>query len=766
MKRTIILSLLCLSGAMSNMAQEAFTDSGISYLLTSGNTVAVIGCELGEGDLAIIPESITHDSKIYNVTSVGVGAFKDSYVAAIGLPKTITEIGDSAFYGCVATYIQMPEAVTRIGNGAFAECKALGHLNLPASLQQIGDDALSSTPLYSIGDEANLQHLTHIGENALANTRLQKFPLTDAVSELGSGAFSGCSRLKEIHLPASLTKIPDHLFSECQSLTYVELPNGITHIGQSAFANSGLTGIDLSEYKGSIGVLAFNGCQHLNSLSLPANNPNCYTSSDGKLLYGRESKELITVLPNAERIVIPYPATGVYEQSLEQSEYKSYSYPLSGAFFNLTELELPHSWKASMGDAYTPALKTLTMRMPSEYFSNQGYSALNGLGEGESPCDIYVFSYAMDELYNSPSWRNYVQRERDADTREYYYKNLHAIERPTEQLYMAEVRPLYDNLSYVEDRLSILWDADWNTALENTFPQYFTSGDVWNSRYGDVKLSYRNYLMSQYMTPNHFRGFCTAEDSTIQCLDGMLCFAKGFDVNNYANWFLHTNFIPAPDFIPYGTTFGGSTDDVNAETYAADAAWQLPVENYSVLSGASETRVPNITYALRMVPDVKYNIYAVVPPHHPWDTEEQTYRNKFRGQFASISEIGEDGAYRTSNVRSEDLDVSYETGQVDTLLIFQDVQVISDIYNVLTLNSSAKIADRRNGYTDALALIGILVVPQTELETYPDAMSSTKVTSPTVQERYDLSGRRITSPSRGITILRMSDGTTRKVMVK
>ena len=32
--------------------------------------------------------------------------------------------------------------------------------------------------------------------------------------------------------------------------------------------------------------------------------------------------------------------------------------------------------------------------------------------------------------------------------------------------------------------------------------------------------------------------------------------------------------------------------------------------------------------------------------------------------------------------------------------------------------------------------------------------------------RYDLNGRRLDAPQRGLNILRMSDGTVRKVMVK
>ena len=95
------------------------------------------------------------------------------------------------------------------------------------------------------------------------------------------------------------------------------------------------------------------------------------------------------------------------------------------------------------------------------------------------------------------------------------------------------------------------------------------------------------------------------------------------------------------------------------------------------------------------------------------------------------------------------------------------MEVISDVYNLLTVTSRATSADiRRGGYTHALALIGILCEPQTDFEYYPDAVAGIRTEGATIVERYDLQGRRHTAPAKGVNILRMSNGTTRKVMVK
>lgn len=48
-------------------------------------------------------------------------------------------------------------------------------------------------------------------------------------------------------------------------------------------------------------------------------------------------------------------------------------------------------------------------------------------------------------------------------------------------------------------------------------------------------------------------------------------------------------------------------------------------------------------------------------------------------------------------------------------------------------------------------------------DTAPDAISSTVVSAPAVQTRYAVDGRQLTAPSRGISIVRTSDGRVRKV---
>ena len=73
---------------------------------------------------------------------------------------------------------------------------------------------------------------------------------------------------------------------------------------------------------------------------------------------------------------------------------------------------------------------------------------------------------------------------------------------------------------------------------------------------------------------------------------------------------------------------------------------------------------------------------------------------------------------------------------------------------------------QRQGYSNSVPLIGILCMPQSELEILTDAVQAVRQEESTVVARYDISARRLSSPQRGINIIVLSDGTTRKVMVK
>ena len=94
-----------------------------------------------------------------------------------------------------------------------------------------------------------------------------------ALSEIGPGVFSGCSRLKRISIPPSVQSIGAGAFYCCYGLEQLELAPGgsLKDIGESAFSScEKLDGVVLPQSLESIGAYAFNGCSSLRELRIPA----------------------------------------------------------------------------------------------------------------------------------------------------------------------------------------------------------------------------------------------------------------------------------------------------------------------------------------------------------------------------------------------------------------------------------------------------------------------------------------------------------------
>ena len=118
---TLILSALF---SISASAYDVEVD-GIYYnIVTKAKTAEVTrGDNKYSGDVTI-PETITVDNVVYNVTSIGDHAFFACHgLTSITIPNSVTSIGFDAFRDCTGlTSITIPNSVTSIGNGAFGGC--------------------------------------------------------------------------------------------------------------------------------------------------------------------------------------------------------------------------------------------------------------------------------------------------------------------------------------------------------------------------------------------------------------------------------------------------------------------------------------------------------------------------------------------------------------------------------------------------------------------------------------------------------------------
>ena len=264
--------------------------------------------------------SSDHSIKVYD-GSYGSYSYADAYS---GDEKSV---GDYTFcYLPSLRKIILPDNVASIGNCAFRYCSNLISVKLPTGLTSIGCQAFEyCTGLTSLELPTGL---TSIYDNAFCwCTNLTSLQLPYNLTIIGNGAFLHCTGLTSLELPSGLTSISAYAFSECSGLTSLKLPSGITSIGYSAFAYcSGLTSLQFPSNLTSIGMSAFEGCTGLTSLELPSgltkieegafwgcsNINSIYAYMPDPLLFDGEAKDFPTCFNENCTLYVPKKSYTAY----------------------------------------------------------------------------------------------------------------------------------------------------------------------------------------------------------------------------------------------------------------------------------------------------------------------------------------------------------------------------------------------------------------------------------------------------------------------
>ena len=252
-------------GAVCQMCRHSF----FRYKTSNNSTWNINRYDFGAN---VVSHDIVNDECVIEfdapITKIPNSVFsRSTLVGELRIPKSVTSIETNAFYGCsgLTGDLTLPNSITSIGAAAFKKCSGFnGTLTLPNSLTTIGTNAFD-------GCSKLTGNLT----------------LPNSITSIGAAAFMNCSGFNgTLTLPNTITSIDRSVFLRCSGLTgALTLPNSIKSIEYNAF--SGCTGFNgtltLPSSITTIGNSAFSGCSGFTGTLIL---PNSLTSIEKKAFYG------------------------------------------------------------------------------------------------------------------------------------------------------------------------------------------------------------------------------------------------------------------------------------------------------------------------------------------------------------------------------------------------------------------------------------------------------------------------------------------------
>ena len=302
------------------LTDEIFAQKGNDYNLADLKRIRIKG-QLNDADLTTLrdrcPNLMEIDmSKVLNTTFLESQFANHYYLRYIVLPDYFEDITYHAFYQCYnLNSIVLPASMKTIGNGAFYRCYNLREAIIPEGVTKVGNDAYNESGLWKIQFPSTMS-------TVMPNTCKRNYELTDILFNgqttiEDSYAFAECTHLRKLVMPATMEHIEAHAFEECKRLEDVQLNEGLIDIWHNAFDNcKALTQLTLpSSVQGLYGC-PFTNCDNLQNMTcLGVAPPFTMHSQVSTSSSARSNPFGDREIDKNRTISVPYISQNVYKQT-------------------------------------------------------------------------------------------------------------------------------------------------------------------------------------------------------------------------------------------------------------------------------------------------------------------------------------------------------------------------------------------------------------------------------------------------------------------
>ena len=338
---------------------------------------------------------------------IGDYALATSLVENIELPDELESIGVSAFDSCkrLKGKVTIPEGINTLAASCFYYCARIDTLSLPSTLKNIEENALSG--LISMRSINLPNSIQSIGNGACSYWfgYLNDLALPESLETLGRRAFRQ-SHIQKLFFneQCKLASISQYAFEDCR-LTEVSFSPSIIVIEEGAFRNNFIEELYLPASIRSIDILAFQNCKYLKKVVIPATIReilgdafnSCNSLTDIYIMAMNPPTIVASSFEYPERMTlyVPEGAKAAYEAANHWKDF--------GAIVEVTEFpsagrEAVIAEGAISGRAFGAAGEAVVEGddVPYAIFSTDGTEVASGVAEGRTtiplPAGIYVAS--------------------------------------------------------------------------------------------------------------------------------------------------------------------------------------------------------------------------------------------------------------------------------------------------------------------------------------------------------------------------------------
>lgn len=263
--RRLSLLMLIFTGLCTSLSVQAqVLIDNIYYLLSEESATAsvsykketvtrpygIIVYESNYSGMVVIPEYVAYNNKTYKVTSIQHNAFnKCQNLTGVKIPNTVTRIGDEAFIDCShLTDMEFSLGIESVGTKAFKNCSALKTI-IPKVIRDLGEDAFSGSGIIS--------GKTISGINYILNGNATIIPADVCAGENGQLIYNKDFSYdnKTIYLGQVISdgkqsyrvnSVGDHAFENCALNALFVYDYSDIYIAESAFKESKIDGVFLN----------------------------------------------------------------------------------------------------------------------------------------------------------------------------------------------------------------------------------------------------------------------------------------------------------------------------------------------------------------------------------------------------------------------------------------------------------------------------------------------------------------------------------------